>query len=116
MWSYEDEVIVGLRRADEEVCPNCGTTHSYYSPCPVCEELAYEKWLFAQQVEGVSAMVECPQCGGEGFCVPGARVGHWEGLMPWSDFRPQCCPLCEGMGVVSSEAASRFIEAETDAE
>ena len=33
MWSYEQEVIVGLRNADVIFCPRCGERHAYWQAC-----------------------------------------------------------------------------------
>ena len=48
--------------------------------------------------------VDCPACGGMGWLVPGARAGHWAGLLPWpADLVAEPCELCDGTGEVEAE-------------
>ena len=49
--------------------------------------------------------VDCPACGGTGWLVPGARAGHWAGLLPWpADLVAEPCELCDGSGEVEAKA------------
>jgi len=55
--------------------------------------------------------VECPACGGQGVVYPGATVGMWTGLVPFTA-RPEPCDLCDGAGEVTAEEAGAWEEAQ----
>ena len=54
--------------------------------------------------------VTCPACGGQGWLVPGAKAGHWSGLLPWpADLVAETCELCDGSGEVEAEPSVQDI-------
>ena len=54
--------------------------------------------------------VDCPACGGMGWLVPGARAGHWAGLMRWpADLVAETCDTCDGSGEVEAEPTKQDI-------
>lgn len=53
--------------------------------------------------------VDCPACSSFGEILPGAKAGHWAGLMPWpADLRPEPCDLCSGSGEVPRIVADEY--------
>ena len=52
-------------------------------------------------------LVECPACGGQGVVYPGATVGMWYGLVPFTA-SPEVCDLCGGDGEVNPATAARW--------
>jgi len=62
---------------------------------------------------GDPELVECPACAGQGTIYPGAKVGHWAGLMPWPpEVTGQPCNLCGGSGEVTEAQAAEYEAAE----
>ena len=58
---------------------------------------------------GDPELVECPACAGQGTIYPGAKVGHWAGLMPWpAEVTGERCDLCGGAGEVAPDVAAEY--------
>lgn len=54
-------------------------------------------------------LVDCPACNGQGTIYPGAKVGHWAGLMPWpAEVKGEECELCQGSGQVTEAEAAEY--------
>lgn len=86
-------------------------------PWPVAEVLlTFARRALAQdggQVGEVTGpdpeLVDCPACNGQGTIYPGAKVGHWAGLMPWpADVAGERCELCGGSGEVDRATAAEY--------
>lgn len=59
--------------------------------------------------EVLAAMVECPECCGNGVIYPGAICGMWTGLVPWpDDVHGQTCDFCDGSGEVPADEAAWY--------
>lgn len=61
-------------------------------------------------------LVDCPACNGQGTIYPGAKVGHWAGLMAWpAEVIGERCDLCNGAGEVDQATAAEYEAAELEA-